>query len=80
MLTGIVVQLIPPAGADLQVHFKTLMADELSVTEFERRLIDFLDKLLMGQSKPLLLQMESGKVDGLPRKEIKELFEAIGMT
>lgn len=80
MLTGIVVQLIPPAGADLQVHLETLMADELSVTEFERRLIDFLDKLLMGQSKPLLLQMESGKVDGLPRKEIKELFEAIGMT
>ena len=80
MLTGVVVQLIPPAGADLQVHLETLMADELSITEFERRLIDFLDKLLMGQSKPLLLQMESGKVDGLPRKEIKELFEEIGMT
>ena len=79
MLTGVVVQLIPPAGADLQVHLETLMADELSITEFERRLIDFLDKLLMGQSKPLLLQMESGKVDGLPRKEIKELFEGIGM-
>lgn len=77
---GVVVQLIPPAGADLQVHLETLMADELSFTEFERRLIDFLDKLLMGQSKPLLLQIESSKVDGLSRKEIKELFDAIGMT
>lgn len=80
MLMGVVVQLIPPAGADLQVHLETLMANELSITEFERRLIDFLDKMLMGQSKPLLLQMESGKVDGLPRKHIRELFEAIGMT
>lgn len=56
------------------------MANDLSVTEFERRLIDFLDKMLMGQSRPLLLQVESGKVDGLTRKETKELFQAVGMT
>ena len=56
------------------------MANDLSITEFERRLIDFLDKMLMGQSRPLLLQMESGKVDGLTRKEIKELFQAVGMA
>ena len=62
------------------MHLATLMANDLSLADFERRLIDFLDKMLMGQSKPLLLQMESGKVDVLPRKEIKALFEAIGMT
>ena len=73
-------QLIPPAGADLHVHLETLMANDLCVVEFERRLIDFLDKMLMGQSKPLLLQMESGKVDGLPRKDIKKLVVAIGMA
>ena len=56
------------------------MANDLSFTEFERRLIDFLDKMLMGQSRPLLLQMESGKVDGLTRKETKEVFQAVGMT
>lgn len=56
------------------------MEENLSIVEFERRLIDFLDKLLMGSSKPLLLQVESGKVDGLPRKDIKQLLEAIGMT
>lgn len=56
------------------------MANDLSVTEFERRLIDFLDKMLIGQSKPLLLQIESGKVDGLPRKDIMGLFEAIGIA
>lgn len=63
----------------MQVHLGRLMANDLSIAEFERRLIDFLDKMLMGQSKPLLLQMESGKVDGLPRKDIKGLFEAISM-
>ena len=78
-LTGVVLQLIPRAGADLQVHLKTLMANDLSIPEFERRLIDFLGKMVMGQPKPLLLQMESGKIDGLPRKETKALFEAIGM-
>ena len=62
------------------MHLKTLMANDLSVAEFERRLTDFLDKMLMGQSKPLLVQMESGKVDGLPRKKTKELFEAISMV
>ena len=56
------------------------MANDLSITEFERRLIDFLDKMLMGQSRPFLLQMESGKIDGLTRKETKELFQAVGMT
>ena len=69
-------QLIPPAGADLQEHLETIMANDLSIAEFERRVIDFLDKLLMGQSKPLLLQIESGRVEGLRRKDIKELFEA----
>lgn len=73
-------QLTPPAGTDLQAHLETLMANDLSIDEFDRRLIDFLDKMLMGQSKPLLLQIESGKIDGLPRKEIKALYEAIGMT
>lgn len=56
------------------------MATDLSVAEFERRLIDFLDKMLMGQSKPLLLQIELGKVDGLLRKESKGLCETIGIT
>ena len=56
------------------------MANDLSINEFERRLIDFLDKMLMGQSPPLLLQMESGKIDGLTRKKTKELFQAVGMT
>ena len=56
------------------------MANDLSNTEFERRLIDFLDKMLIGQTKPLLLQIESGKVDGLPRKDIMELLEAIGIA
>lgn len=72
--------LVPPAGVDLRMHLQTLMANDLSITEFERRLIDFLGKMLMGQSRPLLLQMESGKVDGLTRKETKELFQAVGMT
>lgn len=62
------------------MHLETLIANDLSIAEFHQRLIDFLDKLLLGQSKPLLLQMESGRVDGLSRKEIKELFEATGMT
>ncbi len=73
-------QLIPQAGANLQAHLETLMANDLSIAEFERRLIDFLGKMLMGQPKPLLLQMESGRIEGLPRMEIKELYEAIGMT
>ena len=56
------------------------MANDLSITEFERRLIDFLDKMLMGQSRPLLLQMESDKVDGLTRNQTKELFQAAGLA
>ena len=71
---------MPPAGVELQGHLELLMANNLSITEFERRLIDFLDKMLMGQSKPLLLQIESGRVEGLRRKDIKALFETIGMA
>ena len=79
-LTGFVWQLIPPAGTNLQLHLEKLMANDLSIFEFERRLIDFLEKMLMGQPKPLLLQIESGKVDGLPRMDIRELIEAIGLA
>ena len=64
----------------MQVHLETLMANDLCIVEFERRLIDFLDKMLMGQSKPLLLQMELCKVDGLPRKDIEELIVAVSMA
>ena len=56
------------------------MANDLCVVEFERRLIDFLDKMLMGQSKPLLLQIESRKVEGLSRKDIEELVVGVGMA
>lgn len=56
------------------------MANDLSIAIFERRLIDFLDKMLMGQSKPVLLQIESGRVEGLRWKDVKELYEAIGMA
>ena len=73
-------QLIPPAGTDLQGHLELLIANDLSVTEFERRLIDFLDNMLMGQSKPLLLQIESGRVEGLRRRDVKALFETVGMA
>ena len=79
-LIGVALQLIPPAGADLQVHLEMLLSSDLSTTEFERRLVNFLDKMLTGQSKPLLLQIESGKVDGLTRKDITALFEAIGIA
>ena len=64
----------------MQVHLENLMANDLSIFEFERRLVDFLEKMLMGQPRPLLLQIESGKVDGLPRKDIRELVEAIGLA
>ena len=79
-LTDIVRQLTPPAGADGQRHLELLMANDLSITEFERRLADFLDKMLMGQSKPLLMQIESGRVEGLRPKDIKALFETIGLV
>lgn len=56
------------------------MANDLSIAEFERHLIDFLDKMLMGQSKPVLLQIESGRVEGLRREDVEELYEAISIA
>lgn len=80
MLTGIVRQLIPPAGSDLRGHLEMLTANDLSVTEFEQRLIDFLDNLLMGQSKPVLMQVELGRVEGLRHIDIDRLSDTIGMA
>lgn len=64
----------------MQGHLETLMANDLSIAEFERHLIDFLDKMLMGQSKPVLLQIESGRVEGLRREDVEELYEAISVA
>ncbi|KAK3168037.1 hypothetical protein OEA41_004483 [Lepraria neglecta] len=72
--------LIPPAGTDLQVHLRTLTETDLSIAKFEQRVLDFLEGLLLGHPMPMLAQVESGKVDGLSRRDARALQEAIGMA
>ena len=54
------------------------MANNLPVARFEESVVDFLGGLLDGQPRPLLAQLESGKVDGFSRKETRALQERIG--
>lgn len=64
----------------MQSHLQVLMADEFSPRAFEQCLIDFLDSLLHGQPKPLLMQAGSGKIDGLSPEESRLLITRLGFS
>ena len=56
-----------------------LLGEELPLDAFEQRLISFIEGLLDDQPKPLYIQLEFGKVDGLSRKENRHLQDRIGL-
>jgi hypothetical protein len=56
------------------------MANNLSITKFEESVMSFLGGLLDSQPRPLLAQLESGKIDGLSRKETRALQKRIGIV
>ncbi len=64
----------------MQEHLRTLIAGDLSIIKFEEHVFEFLAKVHQGQPRPLLAQVELGKVDGLSRREVLALHEAIGMA
>jgi hypothetical protein len=73
-------QLIPPTGTDLQMHLQSLTESGLSTAKFEQCVSDFLEGLLFGQPMPTLAQVESGKIDGLSRRDARGLQVAVGMA
>lgn len=80
LLTLRLVQLVPPQDIDLQEHLQILTAGDLSIFEFEQHILEFLTKIHQGQPKPLLAQVESGEVEGLSKREVRRLHEAVGLT
>lgn len=66
-------QLVPPPGISLQAHLEELLANDLSSAGFEQHLHDFLSGLFNSQTEPLLVQVESGNIDGWTRSETEEL-------
>lgn len=68
-------QLVPPSNITLQSHLRTLLANDLPSAVFEQHLLDFLWGLLDNQPKPLLVQIESGKIDGWTQ-QATELLKA----
>lgn len=61
-------------------HLQMLIADEFSPRAFEQCLIEFLDNLLHGQPKPLLMQAGFGKIDGLSPEENRTLITRLGIA
>lgn len=69
----------PAAGNDLHSHLRSLTANELSIEIFEERIVAFLFGLLDSQTKPILAQVESGRIDG-PSEEAQLMKERLGIT
>ena len=70
--------LVPPEGWPLEEHLRALLAGELSLSAFEDDVIDFLEGLLVAHPKPVLVQLEHGKVDGVSNRETWALKRAVG--
>lgn len=72
-MTNVCEQLVPPPDISLQTHLGELRTNDLSYAGFEQHLHDFLLGLFNSQDQPLLVQVESGKIDGWTRRETEEL-------
>ena len=56
-----------------------MASQELSPIEFESCILDFLEGLLNGQVKPLLVQLELEEIEGLSTSVIRQLKEGAGI-
>jgi hypothetical protein len=72
------VKLIPPPGTSTTAHFQGLVIDEFPPMDFGQRLVEFLDNLFHGQPQPLLMQVESGNIDGLSPKDRRRFLTHLG--
>ncbi|KAL9129735.1 MAG: hypothetical protein Q9217_001893 [Psora testacea] len=71
--------LIPQEGTSLQDHLRNLLASKLSIPGFEERMHAFLEGLHRGQEKPLLAQVESGRLEGQSEREVQAFRERVGL-
>ncbi|KAL8895022.1 MAG: hypothetical protein Q9207_008329, partial [Kuettlingeria erythrocarpa] len=70
----------PPDGAPLATHLKTIVSGGLSISTFNDKIAEFLLGLLCAHPKPLLTQLESGKVDDLSRRATATLKKRAGFV
>ena len=66
-------KLVPPEGTSLQEHLAHLLEGDLSITRFDQYILNFLTGLHLSQPRPLLIQLERGKLDGLSKQRTQEL-------
>lgn len=70
-------QIAPPSGVPLADHLESLAAKH-TLTDFEDKLLSFLEMLQYSHAMPILSQVEQGKVDGLTVAETEALKQRIG--
>lgn len=70
-------QITPPNGVSLVDHLENLAAKN-PITDFEDKLLEFLETLQYSQAMPILSQVERGKVDGLTVADTEALKRRIG--
>jgi len=56
-----------------------LLGEELPLDAFEQSLMSFIEGLLDDQPKPLYIQLELGRIDGLSREESRYVQDRIGL-
>ncbi|KAI9798561.1 MAG: hypothetical protein M1833_004698 [Piccolia ochrophora] len=70
--------LLPRPQIEASIHLEGL-ATRFPMKEFSRKLLGYLADLSRLPARPALVQLESGKLDGLSREETKALRERVGL-
>ncbi|KAI4187211.1 MAG: hypothetical protein LQ346_005540 [Caloplaca aetnensis] len=70
----------PPDGASLATHLETIVSGGLSISTFNDKISEFLLGLLGAHPKPLLNQLENGKIDDLSRRATVALKKRAGFV
>lgn len=68
-----------PYPADLVSHLEMLAAKH-PIADFEAALLSFLEALSQSLAKPVLVQLESGQLDGMSKKETQEFVKSCGLS
>lgn len=62
----------------LQLHFQKLLDGDLCPSKFGNLMAQFLDSLLDREPKPLLVQIEEGRVEGFSEEQTQTFKQSVG--
>ena len=70
----------PPAGTSLEDYFDQLAQRRYMWTEFAAIMVNYLSAAAKGQPRPVLAQLEQGRLDGFDPQDVAAVLRGAGVA